>query len=224
MESLYDQMLVDRQVDSYHAIIVRLIYVARAADTSAVAEEYQRFVDDVKRGGTSVSGILLAHPKCFIHSIELPLERMTEFLDLVKAQELRQDLSHSRVLFMSDSTSPVFIKYDQRHINLTGSKGECSSSDSVEEMATDCVVSLTKLGIFLSEIEPSSYENVLDLLHEKAPTLLSSSAVIEHLSSVAELDSVPRHIERYSEILCVLLDAETAWPHPVTLFPATIHS
>eukprot|EP00049_Salpingoeca_infusionum_P010636 m.183822 g.183822 ORF g.183822 m.183822 type:complete len:240 (-) comp14700_c1_seq2:146-865(-) len=219
LTSLLDYAKEKRDFASDGNILVRLSVVAKIGhqDALELAEEYEASFAEIAGG---VTGLLLIYPMYIHHVIELPSTELQPVLRFMEAQAKRGELHEPTILSTSDVLKREFKLYSYCKLSLSSTKVvEYKTSDPVERVTAECLVTSIKLARLLATHQPSEYADILGAIHETNPELLASQGMIAYFLRAGDLDRVSEFLDRNEAPMTLLADNELVWPPPTRLFP-----
>ncbi|CAM4517861.1 unnamed protein product [Lepidochelys kempii] len=96
---------------------------------------------------------------------------------------------------------------------------DVTQSESTEEVVTECLTLLLKLGTYLSKTFKVSSKGLGDNLHTLVPELLIPAETINYLCKAKEFMSPEAFLKMYNNPLQPAMASETVWPTPCHLYP-----
>ncbi|XP_065416373.1 testis-expressed protein 47 isoform X3 [Chrysemys picta bellii] len=96
---------------------------------------------------------------------------------------------------------------------------DVTQSQSAEEVVTECLTLLLKLGTYLSKTFKVSSKGLGDNLHTLVPELLIPAETINYLFKAKEFMSPEAFLKMYNNPLQPAMASETVWPTPCHLYP-----
>lgn len=96
---------------------------------------------------------------------------------------------------------------------------DVTQSQSTEEVVTECLTLLLKLGTYLSKTFKVSSKGLGDNLHTLVPELLIPAETINYLFKAREFMSPEAFLKMYNNPLQPAMASETVWPTPCHLYP-----
>ncbi|XP_074867359.1 testis-expressed protein 47-like isoform X2 [Carettochelys insculpta] len=174
--------------------------------------------------GEPVSGLLLLYPRCILHILESSSGTLYHILhDLASLQKQGSCalLQEIKILVVSHNIpTRLFLQWYVTRVTLPVTYLEdVTQSQSAEEVVTECLTLLLKLGTYLSKTFKVSSKGLGDNLHTLVPELLIPAEIIEYLCKATEFMSPEAFLKMYNNPLQPAMASETVWPTPCHLYP-----
>ncbi|KAJ6653928.1 hypothetical protein lerEdw1_007686, partial [Lerista edwardsae] len=166
--------------------------------------------------GEPASGILLIYSYCIFHVLEASSGTLYHILmDLATFEDegpqgLLQDV---KILVMSHNIpTRLFAQWSATTVEVPVTIGYESQVQSTEEVITECLTLVLKMGVYLATLKMSS-KGLGDCLHTSVPELLISAETIKYLCKAPECLSPKEFLKLYCEPLQPKMDSG-ALPRP----------
>ncbi|XP_066496547.1 testis-expressed protein 47-like [Tiliqua scincoides] len=170
--------------------------------------------------GEPASGILLLYSNCIFHILEASSGTLYHILmDLATfedegPQALLQDI---KILVMSHNIpTRLFAQWSATKVEVPITIGYDTQVQSTEEVITECLTLVLKMGVYLATLKMNS-KGLGDNLHTLVPELLIPAETIKYLCKTKECLSPREFLKMYYDPLQPQMDAETVWPTPAHL-------
>ncbi|XP_074867360.1 testis-expressed protein 47-like isoform X3 [Carettochelys insculpta] len=210
-------------------LLHRLFFVAKLsqrADRQEVTGYHERLFQNILKYhlGEPVSGLLLLYPRCILHILESSSGTLYHILhDLASLQKQGSCalLQEIKILVVSHNIpTRLFLQWYVTRVTLPVTYLEdVTQSQSAEEVVTECLTLLLKLGTYLSKTFKVSSKGLGDNLHTLVPELLIPAEIIEYLCKATEFMSPEAFLKMYNNPLQPAMASETVWPTPCHLYP-----
>ncbi|XP_070581361.1 testis-expressed protein 47-like [Ptychodera flava] len=211
------------------ALLHRLVYIAKLGpelnDKRDLGSYYEKQFKQWQNQhqGEGVTGMLLVYPSYYVHLVESSQEVLMALIRDLKSMEETSDtlITLSKILVVSGNVpTRLFNQWNSRVLNLPASRLELyETNEAVENLVSESLTQLLKLGAYLAKQPKLSLKNVMDTLHDKVPELLIPQDLIGYLLQSPELLSPQMYLEQYDKPFDVVLDNELVWPLPTKTFP-----
>ncbi|XP_068100395.1 testis-expressed protein 47 isoform X1 [Hyperolius riggenbachi] len=207
------------------SVVHRLFYIAKIGPEMAVykllTDHYEKLFHILLKHnlGESVSGLLLIYPSCVIHIIESTSEILYGIIqDLAHIQHSL--LQEAKILVISHHVSGrLFPQWYFRLIRLPVQYLHDSARGKAEEMVVeDFLITLLKLGAFLSEILQPGSKGPGESLHELVPDLLVREEIINFLITSDRFQKPEDFLSQYSRTVNTSCDPDCVWPASPPLY------
>ncbi|XP_071797872.1 testis-expressed protein 47-like isoform X2 [Asterias amurensis] len=212
------------------ALLHRLVYIAKLSgkldDKRDLGAHYEKKFKQWQSHfqGEGATGMLLVYPNHYVHLVESSNEMLMALIRNLGTMELEKNdslISQSKVLVISSNVpTRLFSQWSFRVLNLPASRlEEYETSESIENLAPECLSLMLKLGAYLAKQPKVTLKNVMDSLHEKVPDLLIPQDLIGYLLHSQDLCSPKEFLDKFDKPLDIVLDSELVWPMPTRNFP-----
>ncbi|XP_043379954.1 testis-expressed protein 47 isoform X2 [Chelonia mydas] len=192
-------------------LLHRLFFVAKLserADRREVTGYHERLFQNILKYhlGEPVSGLLLLYPSSILHILESSSGTLYHIL-----QALASLQKQGSRLFLQWYVTMVILPVTYLE--------DVTQSESTEEVVTECLTLLLKLGTYLSKTFKVSSKGLGDNLHTLVPELLIPAETINYLCKAKEFMSPEAFLKMYNNPLQSAMASETVWPTPCHLYP-----
>ncbi|XP_048350117.1 testis-expressed protein 47-like [Sphaerodactylus townsendi] len=171
--------------------------------------------------GEPVSGVLLIYPCCIIHVLESSsgtLYHILKELAAIENQGPEPFLRDVKILVMSHNIpTKLFTQWYSTTIEVPEILGDVSQSQTTEEVITECLTLILKLGVYLATLKVGN-KGLRDSLHSAVPELLIPRETIKYLCKAKDCLSPQEFLDMYNTPLQPVMDSESVWPTPTHLF------
>uniref|UniRef100_F6PTB2 Testis expressed 47 n=1 Tax=Ornithorhynchus anatinus TaxID=9258 RepID=F6PTB2_ORNAN len=173
--------------------------------------------------GEPVTGIALLYPSSVLVVLESSsgsLYRVLQELD--RPPEPGRDaalLQGTKILVVShDIPARLFLQWHVSVITVPVMYLEdVTQSQSPEEVVTECLTLVLKLGVFLLKTIKVGTRFPGANLHQLVPELLIPEETIKYLSKCELFMTPGQFLEMYSNPIYIHMDSESVWPIPASL-------
>uniref|UniRef100_A0A674J400 Testis expressed 47 n=1 Tax=Terrapene triunguis TaxID=2587831 RepID=A0A674J400_9SAUR len=167
--------------------------------------------------GEPVSGLLLLYPSSILHILESSSGTLYQILqDLASLQNSKKPI----LVVSHNIPTRLFLQWYVTMVTLPVTYLEdVTQSQSAEEVVTECLTLLLKLGTYLSKTFKVSSKGLGDNLHTLVPELLIPAETINYLFKAKEFMSPEAFLKMYNNPLQPAMASETVWPTPCHLYP-----
>ncbi|XP_034640143.1 testis-expressed protein 47 [Trachemys scripta elegans] len=210
-------------------LLHRLFFVAKLserADRRDITGYHERLFQNILKYhlGEPVSGLLLLYPSSILHILESSSGTLYHILqDLASLQKQGSSalLQEIKILVVSHNIpTRLFLQWYVTMVTLPVTYLEdVTQSQSAEEVVTECLTLLLKLGTYLSKTFKVSSKGLGDNLHTLVPELLIPAETINYLFKAKEFMSPEAFLKMYNNPLQPAMASETVWPTPCHLYP-----
>ncbi|XP_038609089.1 testis-expressed protein 47 [Tachyglossus aculeatus] len=173
--------------------------------------------------GEPVTGIALLYPDSVLIVLESSSGSLYSVLrELDRPPEPGRDatpLQGMKILVVShDIPARLFLQW---HVSIVTVPimylEDVTQSQSPEEVVTECLTLVLKLGMFLLKTIKAGTRFPGANLHQMAPELLIPEETIKYLSKCELFMTPGQFLEMYNSPICVPMDSESVWPVPASL-------
>ncbi|XP_019397671.1 PREDICTED: uncharacterized protein C7orf62 homolog, partial [Crocodylus porosus] len=215
-------------VSAQKFLLHRLFFVARlpeGADGGEVTGYHERLFQKILKYhlGEPVSGLLLLYPNSILHIVESSsgtIYRILHDLASLQSQGPSALLQEIKILVVSHNIpTKLFLQWYVTMVTLPVTYLEdVTQSQSTEEVVTECLTLLLKLGAYISKTFKVSSKALGNNLHTLVPNLLIPAETINYLCNAKDCLSPEEFLKMYKGPLQSAMDSETVWPTPGHLF------
>ncbi|XP_036616154.1 testis-expressed protein 47 [Trichosurus vulpecula] len=208
-------------------LLHRMFLVAKISpnvEKKKIIEYYEQLHQHILKfhQGENVTGIILVYPTTILHVIESSTGTLYRILqDYVSHEEdePRFLLCDLKILVMSHNIpTRLFMQWYTSVINVPVMYLEdITQSQSKDEVVTDCLTLVLKLGMYLSRNVKVGTKGPGDNLHSLVPELLLPEEIIKYLCRAEGFLTPAEFLRMYNKPIHVTLDAEVVWPTPTPL-------
>ncbi|XP_043824545.1 testis-expressed protein 47 [Dromiciops gliroides] len=208
-------------------LLHRMFLVAKISanvEKKKITDYYEQLYQNILKYhlGENVTGIILIYPTTILHVLESSTGTLYRILqDYVSHDENEPDflLQDLKILVVSHNIpTRLFMQWYTSVVTVPVMYLEdITQSQSKDEVVTDCLTLVLKLGMYLLRNVKVGTKGPGDTLHNLVPELLLPEEIIKYLCKAEGFLTPAEFLRMYNKPIHVTLDAEVVWPAPTPL-------